>query len=131
MPNHANALAETKVIQAIRNLFPKEAERIDEFVASSKGDKTTTYIWLEHFSQFTTDAIKRGDFENAEKHLKLLSNLILNADETTNRFIDVAYVESLMRDIKDKKLKRQGWKLIPENLKALYIAMWGKQDFMK
>jgi hypothetical protein len=52
-------------------------------------------------------------------------------DEATTRCIDVAYVESLMWDIKDDKLKQKGWKLIPTNLRALYVAMWGEQPFMK
>jgi len=48
-----------------------------------------------------------------------------------SRCIDVAYVEALMWDVKDPKMKREGWKPIPENLCALYVQMWGRQAFMK
>jgi len=35
-----------------------------------------------------------------------------------------------MWDINDDKLKSQGWGLVPENLRALYVAMWGERPFM-
>lgn len=89
------------------------------------------FTWLEHFSQFTTDAIKRLDFTRATDHLNLLSGIVAGGDEPTVRCIDVAYVESLMWDIKDDKLKREGWRRIPVNLRALYVAMWGEWPFMK
>lgn len=37
------------------------------------------YIWLERFSQFTTDAIKQGELNRAAEHLKLLSGLLEKA----------------------------------------------------
>jgi len=67
----------------------------------------------------------------ASRQLTLLSQLLAAGDEATARCIDVAYVESLMWDVKDPKMKREGWKLMPSNLRALYVQMWGQQSFMK
>ena len=36
-----------------------------------------------------------------------------------------------MWDIEDNEIKRKGWMLIPDNLQALYVAMWGEQPFMQ
>jgi hypothetical protein len=93
--------------------------------------KTQAFVWVERFSQQTTDAIKGRDFIKAEAHLKLLSRLLASGDEATIRCIDVAYVESLIWDVKDEKLKKHGWSLIPANLRSLYIGMWGEKSFMK
>jgi hypothetical protein len=36
-----------------------------------------------------------------------------------------------MWDIEDDTVRRRGWSVIPDNLKLLYIAMWGKRSFMR
>lgn len=123
------SLAALRVVAAVRAAFPAEAAAADA-VLEQHGYEDAPYIWLERFSQFTTDAIKRGDFSLASQHLVLLSRLLAAGDELTARCIDVAYVESLMWDVGDEKLKREGWRLIPDNLRALYVAMWGHPPFM-
>lgn len=95
------------------------------------GYEGADFIWVERFSQLTTDAIKGRDFIKAEAHFKLLSRLLAGGDEATTRCIDVAYVESLMWDVKDDKLKKHVWSLLPANLRSLYIGMWGEKPFMK
>lgn len=110
--------------------FPDEAAAIDELLLRDGYEEAAYFTWIERFSQLTTDAIKRGDFEKAAGHMNLLSCVFASGDEATKRCIDVAYVESLMWDIKEEKLKREGWRLIPSNLRALYIAMWGERPFM-
>ena len=83
---------------------------------------------MECFSQATTDAIKVKDSETALSHLRYMSNKLKYASEVEREYIDVYYAESLMWDIKDKKLKSWGWKLFPNNIKKLYENMWGKQN---
>jgi hypothetical protein len=114
----------------VRAAFPDEAESVDA-VLEQQGHEDAPHIWFERFSQLTTDAIKRRDFSKATKHVALLSRLVASGDEQTARCVDVAYVEALMWDIKDDKLKREGWKLMPANLRTLYVAMWGHRPFMK
>jgi hypothetical protein len=126
-PEHLAAL---QVVENVRAAFAVEAASVDA-ILEQQGCEHAPHIWLERFSQFTTDAIKRGDLSTATKHLALLSRLVASGDEQISRCIDVAYVESLMWDIKDDRIKREGWKVIPENLRALYVAMWGHRPFMK
>jgi hypothetical protein len=122
--------AARQVVDALRASFPKEAVLVDQALLSS-GYEDAPHTWVERFSQCTTDAIGRGEFSTAEQHLKLVSTLLAHGDENTHRCVDVAYVESLMWDIKDEKIKRQGWRLIPANLRTLYMDMWGEKPFMK
>ena len=126
----AETVAAFQVVESVRTAFSDEGARVDAILLRD-GYEDAPHIWLEHFSQFTTDAIKRGEFAKATEHLNLLSALVLGGDEPTTRCIDVAYVESLMWDIEDDKLKREGWKLIPANLRVLYVALWGERPFMK
>lgn len=119
------------LVVAIRAAFPKEAQCIDQTLTRDGYEGISPHTWVEHFSQHTTNAIDRAEFDIAAKHLTLLSQLLLRANEETARCIDVAYVESLMWDIKDEKRKAQGWKLIPDNLRALYLSIWGERPFMK
>ena len=126
-PEYAAAV---RSVGALRIAFPEQAAQIDQAV-DHDGYEDAPHTWVERFSQFTTDAIKRGDSSTAMAHLKLVSRLLAAGDEATTRCIDVAYVESLMWDVRDDRLKREGWKLVPENLRRLYVAMWGERSFMK
>lgn len=131
MSETAGFVAAQQLVERIRSAFPEDAVYIDEKLASggfSVGD--VPYLWVEHFSQQTTDALKRGDTRKVKMHFELLSRLLVAADEATVRCIDVAYVESLMWDIKSAKFKRTGWRLMPANLRSLYSIMWGERPFM-
>lgn len=126
-PEYSAAL---RVVDEIRRAFPAEGAEID--VAHSRdGYEGAPHIWIERFSQLTTNEIRRKEFAKACAHLNVLSRLVASGDESTRRCIDVAYVESLMWDIKDEKIRKAGWKVIPTNLRALYIEMWGERPFMK
>jgi len=124
-------LAASKIVGAVRTAFAEEAAAVDEILLRDGYDEDAYFTWIERFSQFTTDAIKRKDFEKATGHMNLLSRVLDAGNQATIQCIDVAFVESLMWDIKDEKLKREGWRLMPSNLRALYVAMWGERPFMK
>jgi hypothetical protein len=126
-PEYSAAL---RIVEALRAAFPEEAAQIDEALDRDCYEDAP-HTWVERFSQFTTDAIKRGESSAATAHLKLLSRLLAMGDEPTLCCIDVAYVESLMWDIEDEKVKAEGWKLVPENLRKLYVEMWGQRPFMQ
>ena len=132
MSNDIEILAGQRLVASVRNAFPDEALFVDKRLAEDFYDvEESPHTWLERFSQLTTDAIKDGDRSKALAHLKLLSSLLTAADEPTARCIDVAYVESLLWDIADDDaIKFQGWQLIPSNLQAQYLAMWGERPFM-
>ena len=131
MSENAENIAAGQIVKSVRGAFSDEAALIDAMLLRDGYDEDAYFTWLEHFSQFTTDAIRRRDFRRAMKHLDLLSRLLARGDERSKKCIDVAYVESLMWDIRDQRLKSEGWQLIPPNLRALYVAMWGEQAFMK
>jgi hypothetical protein len=124
-------LAASSIVGAVRSAFAEEAAAVDEILLRDGYDEDAHFTWIERFSQFTTDAIKRKDFEKATSHMNLFSYILAAGNEATIQCIDVAYVESLMWDIRDEKQKREGWKLIPPNLRVLYVAMWGERPFMK
>lgn len=131
MSADAEVLAGQRLVERIRRAFPGDAELVD---ARLHGDgfavEDAPHIWVEHFSQRTTDALNRGDIATFKAHLGPISSILTSADQPTTRCIDVAYVESLMWDVKDESLLRNGWRLIPPNLQALYIALWGERPFM-
>jgi hypothetical protein len=121
-----------RIVERLRAAFPEDAARADRRVADQGFDAgDAPYAWVEHFSQFTTDAIKGKDFVTAENHLREVSAILAGGNEEIARCIDVAYVESLMWDIRDEKRKAEGWRLVPHNLRGLYVAMWGERPFMK
>jgi len=132
MSHGLESAAALRVVEAIRSAFPEDASAVDARM-TREGFETAEapHIWVEYFSQKTTDALKGDASGTAEAHLRLLSQLLDTGDEATKRCIDVSYVESLMWDIKDENRKRAGWQLVPDNLRRLYVAMWGQQPFMR
>src|SRR4051812_35912021 len=98
--------AAQRLIARIRAALPNDAAGVDECMRSHHSSfddwdpvVEMPNIWVEAFSQCTTDAIKNGEMARAESHLKLISRLLHEAeDEDTVRCIDVSYVESLMWD---------------------------------
>ena len=91
-------------------------------------------VWtmlIERFSQLTTDAIARGDENAAKRYLKFMEEQYNRGGNDCKKAIDTYYVESLLWNIKDMKVKKWGWSLIPDTLKELYVAMWGEPKFKK
>lgn len=117
-------------ITEIKVKFPKVGNLIDKRMADlGFGAEDTMYTdMMECFSQATTDAIKAKESETASKYLSYMSNKLESASEVEREYIDVYYTESLMWDIKDRKTKSWGWKLLPKNIKKLYEGVWGEQD---
>ena len=85
---------------------------------------------MEAFSQTATDAIKRKDFDKAKAYMDYVSGRYIAGSESVKKFIDVYFVESLMWDIKDRKLLKHGWKLIPPELKKLYLNLWEAEPWL-
>jgi hypothetical protein len=114
-----------KTREEISARFPNEAKLADAYLAENWFDADAHEIWLEQFSQETTDAMSRRDEASVMEHLSFISQLLRNADAAVGQYIDVCYVESLMWNL-DEETKAWAWRLIPENLKSLYVAMWGE-----
>jgi hypothetical protein len=132
MSKNEDTQAARRIVKSIRLVFPEDAAAIDALLLQDGYEVSDfTYPWIDWFSQFTTDAIKKRDFLKAEKHLKLLSHLLEGGNAEITRCIDISYVEPLMWNIYDNELKKEGWKLFPINLRVLYLDMWEEQPFMK
>lgn len=120
-----------RIVERLRAAFPNDAACVDRRVADQGlGRHESPYSWVEHFSQLTTDAIKGKDLTTAERHLQEVSAILASGDEEVVRCIDVAYVECLMWDIRDEKRKAEGWRVMPDNVRRLYLGMWGERPFM-
>jgi len=123
--------AAQQLVEKIIAAFPDDSAVVDARVQSQGFEpKDAPYIWIEQFSQLTTDALKAGDTTKARSHLQLISGLLDSPDGASANCVDVAYVEPLMWNMSEEE-KKQGWLAIPQNLRNLYVAMWGKRPFME
>jgi hypothetical protein len=122
-----------RIIAAVRESFPEIAIRMDQWLANSwEATADLPYaMLLEEFSQATTDAIANGDETTARKYLGFVAEQLQSASTEEQQFIDVYFVESLLRSIKDEDTKRWGWQLIPDRLQKLYLDCWGNPTFLK
>jgi hypothetical protein len=69
--------------------------------------------------------MSRRDEASVVEHLSFMSQLLQKADAAVREYIDVSYVESLMWNL-DEETTEWAWRLFPENLKSVYLAMWGE-----
>lgn len=118
-------------MRQIREAFPDDASWADVKMQVQGFDmEEAPHVWIEQFSQRTTELLKSADWFKAGRHFDVMSKILETADSATTRCIDVSYVENLMWDM-DVEGKRQSWSCLPQNLRALYVAMWGERPFMR
>jgi hypothetical protein len=127
---------EIKLLDSVYSSFPEVAKDLDftlkemwDYEPHQRNEAWTMLI--ERFSQLTTDAIRRGDERTAKIYLDYMAEQYNRGGENCKKAIDTYYVESLLWDIKDLKIKKWGWSLIPAIFKDLYIKMWGEPSFKK
>ena len=127
-------LEEIELLDSIYETFPEVAKDLDytlkyywEYEPHERNEMWTGLI--ERFSQLTTDAIEKKDEKTAKKYLSFMESKYMSGGDNCKNAIDVYYVESLLWSIKDLKIKKWGWSLIPNVLQKLYTAMWGEPKF--
>lgn len=113
--------------RAIASRFPVEAADADDFLAQRDHDVDAHHVWLERFSDLTTQAMAARDEPLVRAHLAFMSQQLRSADSDVRKIIDVAYVENLMSGLK-ADARRWAWPMIPPNLKKLFIDFWGEPD---
>ena len=86
------------------------------------------YLWLEALAEVTNMHSHRHNEEEVQEELRFFSRQYDRGDDTVRNCIDVSYVENLMWNL-DSGDKKWLWAQIPENLKSLYVAMWGEPSF--
>lgn len=119
-------------IQEIRAKFPEVSKFMNSMLERqgyNLEDKAHA-VEMEAFSQATNDAINAGNLSLAKSYLSYVSRKLNIASPKETEYIDVYYVESLLWDVQDSRIKKRGWSIIPENLKALYVDMWGEPAFL-
>ena len=120
------------LVEEIRNSFPDVSTLMDTWLRNMWDDDKSPLPWallIEQFSQATTNAISQGNETTANEHLQFVKEKLTSGNSETVRFLDTYYVESLLWGIKDLKQKKWGWSLLPEEIKSLYVAMWGEPKF--
>ena len=83
---------------------------------------------LNQFCEESNKAMRNKDKVTLLSHLNYISRKLFVANEVEFELIDVYYVESLMWNVNSTESK-WAWSYFPENIKELYIKMWGKPRF--
>jgi hypothetical protein len=93
--------------------------------ALAKHDPHMTTERMEAFAACTTKALGEADPARGVAYLTYMSEKLRTATAKQREFIDVYYAEHLFWQASPVAIK-QGWKLVPENLKRLYLAFHGR-----
>jgi len=119
-----------KFIKTIRRALPDAAAETDDIMRKRGFDSEADAgsLWVEALADVTNMCIRRRDQDDVRKQLDFFSKQLDQGTDTVKNYIDVSYVENLMWDLAPKD-KKWVWPLIPENLKTLYVTMWGKPIF--
>ena len=118
-----------KFFERIRDALPEVASKTDEIMRERgfNSDDETEYLWLEALADITNMYIQRRNQDKLRKALHFFSKEFDSGTNTIKNCIDVSYMENLMWDLNSAD-KKWVWPQIPENLKKLYVAMWGAID---
>ncbi|WP_105167456.1 DUF7674 family protein [Pseudoalteromonas sp. T1lg23B] len=109
----------TRFIEEIKTRFP-------EVTALMKKHESWAFTSLmEEFANLTTTKLNTGNLEDAQRYLLYMSEKLKVATPTEHEYIDVYYVEHLFWQGTQQGIAN-GWPLLPENLKALYLDFHGK-----
>lgn len=81
--------------------------------------------WLERFCDTTNQAMVLRDEDRVQAHLAFIAQQLTEGDDEVRRVIDVGYAENMM-SLLDAETKRWAWPLVPQNLKQLYLDLWGE-----
>ncbi|MBB2488123.1 hypothetical protein H5407_23090 [Mitsuaria sp. WAJ17] len=117
------------LLLGIMRTFPDVGKRMKRCAREIGGVSFATTRMMNEFSSMTSEAIRERNEKVAREHLAYVSRLLAEADDKVHEYIAVYYMEDLVYDL-DEKSKKWGWTIIPEDLRALYVAMWGQPRFL-
>lgn len=120
---------EKKLTALLRNDFPDACRKTDEMMnkLGFEDEDDAYFIWLETFADITNELIHQRLQTEVEAHLNFFSRQFEIGSESIKNYIDVSYTENLMWNL-DTEDKKWAWRLFPENIKNLYINMWGENS---
>lgn len=116
------------LLLGVMRRFPAAAKAMVRCAKARRSIAFSTTDMLEEFARETQRAVRSGDAKLAGDHLKFMSERLRFADAKQREYIDVYYVEGLLHGL-DALSGKALWRLLPDNLRSLYLAMWGEPDF--
>lgn len=122
---------EKDVVLRIRQRFPEEARRTDEWQMERGWEQPeldeAPYLWVEAFADRTTAAARAGNWSAVTAHTEFMAAEYRNGADAVKNLIDVAYAENLMWDIEDSA-KLVTWPYLAPAIQDLYEQMWGRPE---
>lgn len=117
-------------VQGIRSGLPGAADRVDALMRERgwELEDVVDYLWVEALADVTNESIHQRDERSFLEQVELVARQYDRGSEPVRNCIDVAYAENLMWNLPDHD-KKWAWSRLPENLKELYVAMWGTPRF--
>lgn len=112
-----------ELLLAVMQRFPEVAFVMKARAKRLRSVRFSTTDMLEAFASETRKAVQQGDLSKAHSHLHFVDSLLRKADEAQRQYIDVYYLEGLMRG-SAKSDERAISLLMPANLRNLHAQAW-------
>ncbi len=113
----------------IRSQFPLASTRTDQLMVERgfEIENDLFYLWIEALADVTNEFIQQKSESEIRCLFAFFSRRFDTENEKIKNCIEVSYVENLMFDAGNADAE-WAWPYLPENLKRLYVAMWGSPD---
>ena len=118
------------LLLAVMRRFPAAAKAMIHCAKARRSIAVSTTAMVEEFAHETQRAVRSGDTKLAADHLAFMSERLRFADARQREYIDVYYVEGLLHGLDGPSAKAL-WRDLPDNLRALHVAMWGPPSFAR
>lgn len=119
---------EKQVVRRIRQRFPEEARRTDEWHMERGWDEPeldeAPHLWVEAFADRTTEAARVANWSVVNEHTQFMAAEYRDGSDAVKRLVDVAYAENLMWNLEDSA-KFAAWPYVDKVVRDLYAEMWG------
>jgi hypothetical protein len=117
---------EKEVVRRIRQRFPEEARRTDEWLMDRAWEEIdeAPHIWVESFADRTSEAARAGNWRAVKDHTEFMAAEYRDGADSVKELVDVAYAENLMWDLEDAA-KVIAWPYVAEVVRNLYERVWG------
>lgn len=105
------------------------AQRTDELMLlrgfSREESVDLPHIWLEAAVDVTNQDIASRNEAAVVAQVGFVAAALERGDAMLCKALDCTYVESLLWNIKDSRLRQWAWSLFPDVIKHYYEQMWG------
>jgi hypothetical protein len=119
---------EKEVVRRIRQRFPEEARRTDEWQTDRGWEELeleeAPHIWIEVFADRTTEAARAANWSAVKDHTEFMAAEYRSGSDSVKKLVDVAYAENLMWNLEDSA-KVVAWPYVDKVVQDLYERMWG------